>query len=33
MQQKWLDAIILLASLGAAFVVLTGVDTLDPYLK
>jgi len=30
---KWLDAIILLATLGAAFVVFTGVDTLDAYLK
>ena len=28
----WLDAIILIAALGAAYVVFTGIDVLDPYL-
>jgi len=29
---KWLDAIILVATLGAAYVVFAGVDTFDKYL-
>ena len=29
---RWLDAIIFAAALGAAYVVVTGVDTLDKYL-
>ena len=30
--QKWLDAIILVATLGAAYVVFAGIDTFDKYL-